>query len=107
MPIVLTARHLLTPDDVIDDPIVVIEDGIIQRIASRSSIEIPVNARMIEYPGHTLVPAFLDIHTHGAAGHDVMEATSDSLTSIGRFFAKHGVGGYLATTVTADRKSVV
>jgi N-acetylglucosamine-6-phosphate deacetylase len=48
-----------------------------------------------------LAPAYFDVHIHGAAGHDVMEATPEALNAIGRFLASRGTGNYLATTVTA------
>lgn len=98
---VLIAERLLTPREVIDHPAVFIEDGFIQQIAPRAGIEIPTAADVLDYAGHTLVPAFLDVHTHGAAGHDIMEATSEAMAAVGRFLAGHGVGSYLATTVTA------
>ncbi len=56
---------------------------------------------MLDFPGATLAPAFLDVHIHGAAGHDVMEATPEALDTIGSFLAAHGTGSFLATTVTA------
>src|SRR5205085_4773133 len=49
----------------------------------------------------TLTPAFLDVHVHGAAGHDVMEGTPQALGEISKFLATRGVAHYLATTVTA------
>jgi N-acetylglucosamine-6-phosphate deacetylase len=57
--------------------------------------------RTLDYPGATLAPAFFDVHLHGSAGHDVMEATPEALHTIGRFLASRGTAGYLATTVTA------
>ena len=45
--------------------------------------------------------AFLDIHTHGAVGEDVMSATPAGFAKLQRFYAKHGVGWYCPTTVTA------
>jgi N-acetylglucosamine-6-phosphate deacetylase len=49
----------------------------------------------------------LDIHIHGAAGHDAMEATPEALSAIGGFLAAHGVGAYLATTVTAPMETTL
>ena len=54
-----------------------------------------------------LLPGFIDIHIHGGAGRAVMEGTSDALRAIGRHLARHGVTGYLATTVTASREETV
>ncbi len=88
----LTARRLITDVGVVEYPVVTVgEDG---RIAE---IESDVSVRSEE----VLSAALLDVHTHGAAGHDVMEATPEAMEAVGRFFARHGVGGYLPTTVTA------
>ena len=48
-----------------------------------------------------LLPGFIDEHIHGADGHDVMEATADSWRHIEQALARHGVTGFLATTITA------
>jgi N-acetylglucosamine-6-phosphate deacetylase len=85
----------------LDHPVVAIEDGRISSISTRKAGELPAKARVLDYPGATLAPAFLDVHTHGAAGHDVMEATPEALKAICSFLVTHGTGSFLATTVTA------
>ena len=98
---VLTAGRLWNGTALLDHPIVVMEDGQIVSIASRAAAELPAHAHILDYPGATLAPAFFDIHIHGAAGHDVMEATPQAIATIGRLLAQRGTGSYLATTVTA------
>jgi N-acetylglucosamine-6-phosphate deacetylase len=98
---VITAEKLLTPDKVITDPILVVEDGWIADIASPAKGPIPPG-ELHDYPGATLVPAYFDVHIHGSGGADVMEGTPASLATIGKFLARHGVGSYLATTVSAS-----
>jgi N-acetylglucosamine-6-phosphate deacetylase len=49
-----------------------------------------------------LVPGFLDIHVHGGAGRAVMEGTPEALESVAVHLARHGVTGFLATTITAS-----
>jgi N-acetylglucosamine-6-phosphate deacetylase len=124
---VLTAARLFDGRSSFDEPLIEIENGRIATIGRRESAEPPdplagrgfrspasilselgAQAVVIEgdgetfhYPGATLAPAFFDVHIHGAAGHDVMEATPEALSAIGRFLAVHGTGSYLATTVTA------
>jgi N-acetylglucosamine-6-phosphate deacetylase len=88
---ILTARRLLTPQGTLDHPVITIEDGRIQ------SIDFAETSK----EDTTLTPTFLDIHTHGAANHDVMEGTPEALAIVSRFLATRGVGRYLATTVTA------
>ncbi len=48
-----------------------------------------------------ILPGFIDEHVHGAQGHDVMEATIESWDAIGQGLARHGVTGFLATTISA------
>jgi N-acetylglucosamine-6-phosphate deacetylase len=81
--------------------VVIVEDGRISSISTRVAGDLPGEARLIDFCGATLAPAFFDVHFHGAKGHDVMEATPAALGAIGGFLAQHGTGSYLATTVTA------
>jgi N-acetylglucosamine-6-phosphate deacetylase len=98
---VLTAESLYNGASLLPHPILVVEDGRIASIASRAAGDTPAEARTLHYPGATLAPAFFDVHIHGAAGHDAMQATPQALAAIGRFLASRGTAGFLATTVTA------
>jgi len=98
---VLTADKLWDGARMLHQPIVVIEDGLIASISTRAESELPGGVSVLDYPGATLAPAFFDVHIHGCAGHDVMEATPEAFRAIGRFLASRGTGSYLATTVTA------
>ena len=48
-----------------------------------------------------LLPGFIDIHVHGGAGRYVMEGTDDALDAVAAHLARHGVTGFLPTTITA------
>jgi N-acetylglucosamine-6-phosphate deacetylase len=98
---VLTAQRLWDGARLLDCPVVVIEDSRIASISTRAAVELPSDARVLDFPGATLAPAFFDVHIHGAMGHDVMEATPAALDAMGSFLAAHGTGSFLATTVTA------
>ncbi len=98
---VLTAERLWDGSRLLDRPMVVIEDGRIVSVSTRAEGELPRGARVLDFPGATLGPAFFDVHIHGAKGHDVMEATPAALDAMGSYLAAHGTGSFLATTVTA------
>lgn len=101
MQTVLTAARLWDGVRLIDQPVVGIEDGRVSLLSTRTAGELPATARVLDFPGATLAPAFFDVHFHGAKGHDVMEATPEALDAIAGFLAARGVGSFLATTVTA------
>jgi len=107
MKTVITADHLFTPTQLVDGPVVLIDDGRVVDVGSRQAKEVPGNARHLDFPGLALAPGFIDIHVHGGAGHDVMEADDAALAAIERHMAKHGVTGYLATTVTAPTHRIL
>jgi N-acetylglucosamine-6-phosphate deacetylase len=99
----IAARRLMGAGGVVEYPLVTIEDGRVSRIESLTAIDHERVAAMHRFPEATLVPAYVDIHIHGCAGHDVMEATPEALSAIGAYLASRGVGAYFPTTVTSPR----
>ena len=96
----LTAKWLWDGSNLLENPEITIEGSRIASIASRGPRPNAMGDEL-DFPGATLAPAFVDVHIHGAAGHDVMEATPEALKAVGGFLATRGTGSYLATTVTA------
>jgi N-acetylglucosamine-6-phosphate deacetylase len=99
--IALTATTLFTPQERIEQPLLLVDAGVVMEVTSRARREIPANCRVVDFHDGILVPGFVDIHIHGGAGHDVMEAGSDALPPVERLLASHGVSSYFPTTVTA------
>jgi N-acetylglucosamine-6-phosphate deacetylase len=99
--IAITAKTLFTPLERIEQPLLLVEDAVIVEVASRARRDIPSNCRAVDFADGILVPGFIDIHIHGGAGHDVMEASAEALPPVERFLAAHGVSCYFPTTVTA------
>lgn len=64
------------------------------------------DAPRIDAGGLTLLPGFIDLHVHGAMGHDTMDADPKGLRAMARFYAQHGVTGFLATTWTDSRERI-
>lgn len=57
---------------------------------------------VLDATGCTVLPGFIDVHVHGAAGVDAMDADPAALALMARFAAHHGVTAFLPTTMTAD-----
>jgi len=103
----IAARRLMSAGGVVDYPLVRVEDGRISGIESLRGEDherVPATHR---FPEATLIPAYIDIHIHGCAGHDVMEATPEALHAIGAYLASRGVGAYFPTTVTSPRDEMI
>lgn len=96
-----TAARLFTPIEEILNPLLVVEDGRIAEISTRSAKEVAGNAAVVDFGEATLAPGFLDIHIHGGAGLDLMRASPSDLPRLGKFLAAHGVTAYFPTTVAA------
>jgi N-acetylglucosamine-6-phosphate deacetylase len=100
--IAVSANHLHTPTEIVEQPLVLCEQGRIVEVSSRSAKQLPSGARLVDFGDAVLAPGFIDIHIHGGGGHDVMEDDTASLPAVEGLIAEHGVTGYLPTTVTAS-----
>jgi N-acetylglucosamine-6-phosphate deacetylase len=99
----IAARRLIKSDSVVEYPLVRIEDGRIRQIESLNAADHERENATYNFREATLVPAFVDIHIHGCAGHDVMEADPQALNAIGSYLSSRGVGAYFPTTVTSPK----
>jgi N-acetylglucosamine-6-phosphate deacetylase len=102
LPIAIHADRAFTPFEEISDAVVVIQGSKIVAVGPRGKVAMPRGARELAAKGKTVVPGFVDVHIHGAGGHDVMEGTSEALEIIAATVAAHGTTSIVATTVTAS-----
>ena len=70
----ITAAGLFTPLEYIRDPVLLIDNGIITAMGPSGAVAIPPSTTVSSFAEEILVPGFIDMHIHGAAGQDVMEA---------------------------------
>ena len=90
-----------------------VEDGWLlvenRRIADLGTGEAPSSDVDVSIDGRGLIlaPGLIDIHVHGALGHDTMDATPQALCEIACFGAAHGVTAFLATTMTGTSEAIM
>src|SRR5271168_582436 len=95
------ASRILTPQEEFLDSVILVEGSRITAIGHRDEVKIPEGAVDYVASGMTVVPGFVDVHIHGAGGHDVMEANADALDRITSTVALHWTTSMVATTVTS------
>src|SRR5712664_1988412 len=100
--LLIHAGRALTPTSEISDVGILIREDSIEAIGPRSGMTLPVGAQEIRATEKTAVPGFIDVHIHGAGGHDVMEGTGAAMRSITRKVSEYGTTSLVATTVTAS-----
>jgi len=98
---VIYASRILTSQEELTDCVIVVEAGVITGIGHRDEVHIPHGAKDYVASGMTVTPGFVDVHIHGAGGHDVMEANPEALDTITATVARFGTTSMVATTVTA------
>jgi N-acetylglucosamine-6-phosphate deacetylase len=96
------ASRIFTPQEQLTDSVLLTEDGRIIASGHRDEVKIPAGAIDYVAAGMIVAPGFVDVHIHGAGGHDVMEATPAALDCITSTVARYGTTSILATTVTAS-----
>jgi N-acetylglucosamine-6-phosphate deacetylase len=102
LPIAIHADRALTPFEEVSDAVIVIQGSKIIAVGQRGKVAMPRGAREVAAKGKTVVPGFVDVHIHGAGGHDAMEGTPEALEIIAATVAEHGTTSLVATTVTAS-----
>jgi N-acetylglucosamine-6-phosphate deacetylase len=100
--ILLHVGKAITPKGEVANAGILIRDGEIEMVGPRSGVELPSGATEVRATDSTAIPGFVDVHTHGAGGHDVMEANETALSTITGRLAAFGTTSLLATTITAS-----
>jgi N-acetylglucosamine-6-phosphate deacetylase len=97
---------LLTPEKIIPKGPLVIKDEVINYVGYPEERTLLLADRVINAAGMWITPGLIDIHTHGADGHDTMDATKEAIEGFSTFLAQHGVTSFLPTTITATKHDI-
>ncbi len=82
-----------------------VTDGVITQINSEFS-HTEDGMRIIDARGLFVAPGFIDLHFHGAAGMDVMDADLESLIVLSAYCVRHGVTTFYPTTWSASPQKI-
>jgi len=102
-----TAGRLLTPTEVVEHPLVLVEQGRVLELSARDSRQVPAGVSVSDFGDGVMAPGYVDLHIHGSGGYDVMDDTPEALPAIEQLLARHGVTSYFPTTVTAPLEATL
>ncbi|NLG28172.1 MAG: N-acetylglucosamine-6-phosphate deacetylase, partial [Chloroflexi bacterium] len=105
-PILFVDAHLYAAHGPLQHSWLLVEAGRIAALGHDAPPSAP-DAERIALDGAVLAPGLIDMHAHGALGRSAMEPTPDALTTIARFYAQHGVTGFLAATWTVAADDIL
>ena len=94
---IFTNGRIIFPDAIRGDVDVVVRDGKIVEIPAPA----PHSDETIDLHGNFLAPGLIDVHVHGANGHDAMDANAKAFRAICDYHARGGTTSMLLTTATA------
>jgi N-acetylglucosamine-6-phosphate deacetylase len=95
--------HIISPGvDFVDAAVEVNGSKIVKIYQSGETL--PEADTVVDAEGKMLLPGFIDIHSHGAGGHDTCDADLEGLKVIAECKMKEGVTSWLPTTLTLAPK---
>lgn len=96
----LTHGTLILEDTELADGLLVVGDGRIEYAGPYRAELLPPGCVEVDVRGYYVAPGFIDLHVHGGAGADFMDATDEAVESILRYHLQHGTTAYMPTTAT-------
>ena len=85
---------------------VVVEEGRFARVEPASDGE-ALGAQDVDASGCYVIPGLIDVHFHGAMGHDFCDASQEGIAAIARYEASRGVTSICPTTMTLPEERLV
>jgi N-acetylglucosamine-6-phosphate deacetylase len=96
----------ITPFEEISNSVVVLDQGRIEFVGPSQRYRADPELEIVDIHGKYITPGFIDIHIHGGAGSDFMDATREDFETICRYHAQGGTTALLATTATAPLEEI-
>ncbi len=91
---------IITPYRLVTDRTIWVEDGMIVGIEPD---DVPfAGSRIVDAEGRYVAPGFIDMHTHGAGGHDFMDGTVEAFLGAAEMHAHHGTTTLVPTTLASS-----
>src|SRR5690625_2345330 len=102
MSVVIAGAPLVTPDGIIENGWIEVDDGLIAAIGPGN----PPRPADDLVDGDWIVPGFIDIHSHGGGGATVVGADPQQVATFVAAHRRHGTTTIMASLVTGREQSL-
>ncbi len=105
--LLVAGARVVAPGGTIENGYVHVQGDKIATVGSVSELTGRLaHVERVDAGGAWLVPGFVDVHVHGGANRDFMDADEEAVREITKFHASNGTTSMLATTLTASREDL-
>lgn len=105
MKTIIVNAHVISPGVDMPGAAIEIKEGVVSKV---SKIAKPAKDDWVfDAKGAYVVPGFIDVHTHGACGCDVCDATPEAIAKIAEAKLAEGCTSFLPTTLTVGNENLV
>ena len=99
---------VFTEDKRFEKKTVYIENGLFVTEAEWEKIHFQDgDSEEVDASGCYLIPGLVDVHSHGAMGHDFSDGSADGLAEILRYQYAHGITTYCPTTMSLPKEKLL
>jgi N-acetylglucosamine-6-phosphate deacetylase len=105
MMLAITHATVITPDAIIENGVVLIDDGRIEAVGG-TQLEVPPTARVRDAAGLILAPGLLDLQVNGGFGLD-FTADPAAIWDVAARLPRYGVTGFLPTIITSPPETAL
>ncbi|GAG72859.1 unnamed protein product [marine sediment metagenome] len=99
MKLALSGGKIITPFEIIQEGVILIEKSIIKSAGKLDEISIPKDFEIIDVKGKIVCPGFIDIHCHGGNGISFNEDLPEKFLNYSQWVSSIGVTSFLMTIV--------
>lgn len=103
-PTLIQGGRVHTPEGILAQADVLVEDGLIAAVGP--ALAAPEGAERLDARGLLVLPGLIDGHLHGGLEDDTMDGTEAAIEAIAHHLVRHGVTGWLPTTVACGSEEL-
>jgi N-acetylglucosamine-6-phosphate deacetylase len=104
--LVIRGPKIYSEDQVFENGYIKLVDGKIEKVGETVSEDEGVDQTILLSSNYRIIPGMIDVHIHGVAGADTMDATERALETMATELPKEATTSFLATTMTQSPKKI-